>query len=270
MAVLQEKLPFRNSYVQYYRIGNGPTLIIALHGYGEDGRSFSFLENKLCTNYTIIAIDLPFHGGTVWREGFHFTATDLWQIITTIANGYTQPLIILGYSMGGRMALQLLQYFPEQIQKTILIAPDGLHHNKWHYLSTQTRVGNRLFKWAMQHPKPLFVCMEASCKIGLFNKSVFNFAHFYLDDANARKLLYERWTTLRKFQPNHKILKQNIRKYYVPIHLIFGQFDRVITPKYGFQFKKGIASWVSIDIIAAGHQLLKEKNAAVIAAAISK
>ncbi|WP_298411589.1 alpha/beta hydrolase [Hydrotalea sp.] len=268
--MVQETVIFQNSVIQYYRIGNGPKLLVALHGYGENGQSFSFLEKGLGTHYTILAIDLPFHGGTIWQEGLHFTVSDLWNIIFTITTGYAYPFILVGYSMGGRMALQLLQYFPEHIQQLILIAPDGLHHNKWHYLSTQTRVGNRLFKWVMQHPQPLFICMDASCKLGFFNKSVSNFAHYYLDDALARKQLYERWTTLRKFMPNHNILKQNIQKHHIPIQLIFGKFDRVITPKYGYQFKKGIEPWVSIHIIEAGHQLLKEKNAALIATAISK
>ena len=268
--MIQETIIFQNSVIQYYRIGHGAQIMIALHGYGENGQSFSFLESTLGNDYTIIAIDLPFHGGTIWNEGLHFSINQLWNIIAAIKVDNKQPLIILGYSMGGRIALQLLENFPAHIQQLILLAPDGLHHNKWHYLSTQTRLGNRLFKWTMQHPQPLFIGMNTACKLGLFNKSVFNFAHYYLDDALARKQLYERWTTLRRFMPNHQILKKNIQKFHIPISIIFGKFDRIITPKYGKQFKTGIETWVKIYIVEAGHHLLKEKNAQLIATAINK
>jgi pimeloyl-ACP methyl ester carboxylesterase len=270
VAVIPEKISFQNSVIQYYTAGTGAQYIIALHGYGEDGNSFACLENLLQPNYSLIAIDLPFHGGTIWQEGLHFSLEDLWQIIRGITKNTTIPYIIVGYSMGGRMALQLLQYYPQYFEKAVLLAPDGLHHNKWHFLSTQTRLGNRTFKWVMKHPKPLFVAMDISCKLKLFNKSVYNFAHYYLDDAHAREQLYVRWTTLRKFMPNHAILKQNIQKYKIPIHLIFGKYDRVITAKYGRLFKKGLENWVTSEELDSGHQLLKEKNAAYIAQAICK
>jgi pimeloyl-ACP methyl ester carboxylesterase len=270
VAVIPEKISFHNSVIQYYTAGTGAQYIIALHGYGEDGNSYAFLENLLPTNYSLIAIDLPFHGGTIWQEGLHFSLEDLWQIIRGITKNTTIPYIIVGYSMGGRMALQLLQYYPQYFEKAVLLAPDGLHHNKCHFLSTQTRLGNRTFKWVMKHPKPLFVAMDISCKLKLFNKSVYNFAHYYLDDPHAREQLYVRWTTLRKFMPNHAILKQNIQKYKIPVHLIFGKYDRVITAKYGRLFKKGVENWVTIEELDSGHQLLKEKNAAYIAQAICK
>ncbi|MFY0080090.1 hypothetical protein ABTQ07_20400, partial [Acinetobacter baumannii] len=78
--------------------------------------------------------------------------------------------------MGGRVSLFMLQQFPEQIKSVTLIAPDGLHNNTWHKISTQTITGNRLFHFTMKQPYWLFALMKVATALRLFNKSVYNFA----------------------------------------------------------------------------------------------
>ena len=58
-------------------MGTGNKLLLCFHGYGEDAYSFSFLEKHLGETYSLIVIDFPFHGKTVWKDGLLFTANDL-------------------------------------------------------------------------------------------------------------------------------------------------------------------------------------------------
>jgi HKD family nuclease len=69
---------------------------------------------------------------------------------------------------------------------------------------------------------------------------------------------------MRKFRPHLKKVKQNIDAHKIPVHLVFGEFDRVILPVNGYKFQKGAEMMISVDILKSGHQLLKEKHAAVI------
>ncbi len=258
-------ITYKNSRVHYCRFGNGSRFLFCFHGYGEEGKSFYFLES-LGQTYTVIALDFPFHGSTEWREGLLFTPDDLLEILFLITADRRQSFGLLGFSMGGRVALHLLQKIPGQITQVALVAPDGLHHNIWHTLSTQTRIGNRLFAWAMYHPSWLFTVMKWGYRTGLLNKSIFNFVHYYLDNAVSREQLYQRWTTMRQFTTDLPLLRKIIRHEKIPVGMLFGRYDRIIVSYRGKQFQKGLEGLVKMKELDAGHQLLKDKYVAEIAA----
>lgn len=254
----QHFITYRQSTVHYHRFGSGPTYICCFHGYGEDGGKFKIFEQELGNSYTLIAIDLPFHGNTKWNEGLVLHPFELLEIMNRIIPEESR-ILLMGYSMGGRVCLQLLASFPHRFRKLVLIAPDGLHKNIWQRLSTQTALGNRLFAFSMQHPGWMFVLMRIAGSLGLFNKSIIRFVHHYLDHAHERKILYQRWTTMRYFRPNLTALKKIIPKHQLSIRLIFGKYDRVIVSRHGYRFQKGLDAWVTVTDLSAGHHLLQEK-----------
>ncbi|MDE3235103.1 MAG: alpha/beta hydrolase [Bacteroidota bacterium] len=254
-------ITYQHSTIHYSRFGTGEEWLFAFHGYGEQGNTFYVLEEYLGKRYTIVAIDCPFHGTTDWNEGLLFTPVMLMQIIKKILPPTVEKFTLAGYSMGGRISLQLIQDYPDYIKEVVLIAPDGLHHNIWHFLSTQTKIGNLLFFMAMRHPGFLFFCMRLGNKAGLFNKSVFNFVHYYLDKKESRLILYKRWTTMRKFMPQLKKIKLIIKNHHLPLQLVFGKYDRVIVAKNGYHFQQEASEYISVQELEAGHQLLKEKYA---------
>jgi pimeloyl-ACP methyl ester carboxylesterase len=253
--------------------GSGPSVIVCLHGFGENMDSFTFLSNTLGKQYTLLCIDLPFHGATKWRKELLFKPSELLQIIEQILErsgfGAKHTFSFLGYSLGGRIALQLLQMIPERIDRIVLIAPDGLRVNFWYWLGTQTYIGNKLFYATMQHPEWFFAMTNFAYKIGFLNKSIIKFLHYYLDDKEARLMLYKRWTTLCKFRPNLPQVRKNITEHKIPVRFIFGSYDRIILDKRSDAFKKDTEN-VKILVLNAGHQLLKEKYAADIAMQFSQ
>ncbi len=258
-------IKYKQSVIHYYLFGSGTKWLFCFHGYGEEGNSFYILEDELENDYTIVAIDFPFHGATDWKEGLLFTTHDLLQIISLITQKDNEPISLLGYSMGGRIALHILETIPKYIDRVVLVAPDGLHENFWYWLSTQTKAGNKLFIFSMEHPKWLFSLMQISNRAGLLNNSLFKIAHYYLDDTASRLLLYERWTTMRKFKIDFHKLKDIIHAYNIHVRFLFGSYDRIVLSKRAKYFKEGIEEQVKVSVIEAGHQLLKEKYAAAIA-----
>src|SRR5689334_10734332 len=112
-------LRYKNSDIAWYRFGSGPRTAVCFHGYGEDGTSYEFLSKWAGSQYSFIAIDLPFHGRTNWNEGLNFTPPDLQQVVGDILRGENlqpvtsnQQLTVLGFSLGGRIALSLYQSMP--------------------------------------------------------------------------------------------------------------------------------------------------------------
>jgi pimeloyl-ACP methyl ester carboxylesterase len=245
-------------------MGTGPEWLFCFHGYGELGSSFNLFEELLGRSYTLVSIDFPYHGETDWQEGLLFDVPDLINIINLIKPA-EQPFSIMGYSMGGRVALQLLQTIPSKINSLLLVAPDGLHKNKWQWLSTKTIIGKRLFAYTMKNPSWIMGLLPVVLKLGIFNKSLLKFVRYYLDDAAQREILYRRWITMRKFSPNKTLLKECIINNKIPVSLVFGKYDRIIISKHGWAFRKNAESYITVTELEAGHLLLREKYAHLIA-----
>jgi hypothetical protein len=146
-----------------------------------------------------------------------------------------------------------------------LIAPDGLHQNFWYWFSTQTAIGNGIFRYTMKHPHWFFGGMRFMRGLNLLNKSIFKFAHAYLDDETERDVLYKRWTTMRLFVPKARLLASALARYRIPVRMLFGSYDRIILSKRSSSLDKKNDT-ITVKTIRAGHQLLKEKYAKDIAA----
>jgi pimeloyl-ACP methyl ester carboxylesterase len=260
-------LSYKSSRISYLRFGTGASTAFCFHGYGENAASFAFLEKYAGQHYTFFAIDLPFHGKTEWTDGLDFTHQDLHQIIEKILkenNGQrttiNDQLSLIGYSLGGRVVLSIYENMASQIEKVILLAPDGLKINFWYWLSTQTWLGNRLFALTMKYPGWFFGFLKILNALRLANASIFKFVNYYIGDKEVRRLLYSRWTSLRKVRPHIKKIKSLIQQKKTSVRLIYGKHDRIILPIRGEKFKKGIEDHCIISIIHSGHQMLHEKH----------
>lgn len=257
-------LSYRNSSIGYYQFGSGPQIVVCFHGYGEEATVFEFLGKHAGDQFTFYSIDLPFHGKTEWKDGFIFTISDLQQIIQEMLKlnnlQSTNKFSLLGFSLGGRVALSLYQTMPERIVKLVLLAPDGLKVNFWYWLATQTWVGNKFFNLTMKKPGWFLGFLKLLNKLKLVNTSIFKFVNYYIGDAEVRRLLYSRWTTLRKIKPTISLIKKNITEYKTPVRLVYGKHDRIILSSVGEKFRNGIEDQCTISIIHAGHQVLHEKH----------
>lgn len=254
---------YHQSIIAYKRYGTGSRLLFCFHGYGENGETFELMESFIGNDFVLIALDLPFHGDTKWNENF-FEPQQLKEIVLAIA-GNVNRFSLTGFSLGGRIALQLLQLIPDKIERVVLFAPDGFHKNFWYRFVTQSNFGNRIFRYLMKHPLLLFVSMRLSKASGLLNATFFKIAHYYLNDPAERKLLYKRWTCLRNFRPDLQKISGLIKKDKIQLKLVFGAYDKVILSRSAQSFINGIEDHATIYEIEAGHGLLKEKYAATIA-----
>lgn len=260
-------LAYKNSQISYHRFGTGPKPAICFHGYGEEASVYGFLEKHAGNEFTFYSINLPFHGKTEWNEGLNFSNEDLQQIAKAILNkGHTQlpntnnQLTILGFSLGGRIALSFYQSQPTTIDKLVLLAPDGLKVNFWYWLATQTVLGNKFFAFTMKKPEWFFGFLKLMNKLGLVNASIFKFVNYYIGDAAVRQQLYNRWTTLRKLTPDITVIKSFIKKNKTIFRLVYGKHDRIILSSVGEKFRKGVEEHCTVSVIHSGHQVLHEKH----------
>lgn len=259
-------LPFKNSLIHYAVLGEGAEVLLCLHGFAESAESFSALVKHLTNKYTVVLIDMPLHGKTEWNEDLTLTVNDLVEIVQQVPVIGANNFAMLGYSMGGRIALQLYQVMPQRINKLILIAPDGMIINFWYKLATQTKAGNRLFYGVMKKPHIFFMMTSFLQKLSLMNRGVYKYVEQHLKTADMRNRLYTIWTTMRKMKPDMDAVRELIVTYKTPVKLIYGRYDKVIRFTTGEKFINGMEPFCTLKILDCGHRLLHEKNVAEIAA----
>lgn len=265
----KKRLAYKNSIISYECFGSGSEYIFAFHGYGQAAYRWEIITPYLDKKFTLIAFDLPYHGSSAWSEKDTFTPQELLTIIKQILPATGKQFYLLGYSMGGRIALCLLQLVPQMIKKIVLLAPDGLHRNKWYRFATQTSVGRRLFYNAMKKPKLLFQLAKGLKKRGVINENQMNMAQYYLNDETTRMQLYHRWMITRFFQPNLFLLKQKIIKHGVPVEMVFAKHDKIIIADHGIDFIKGLEKHAHLHILDTGHSFLFAPQAPFIASLLN-
>lgn len=137
----------------YVKTGIGKRLLVAFHGYGNDAYLFTPFNKYLEQDFTIISIDLPHHGKSVWPDKIQFGKKELISLITTIKTDMgVEKVSLMGYSLGGRVCLTAVELMPEIVDKVLLMAPDGLVVNPFYYFATRNYIGRKLFKGFVTKP----------------------------------------------------------------------------------------------------------------------
>jgi pimeloyl-[acyl-carrier protein] methyl ester esterase len=100
--------------------GTGPDLVL-LHGWGLNVRVWDGLVEELRDRYRMIAVDLPGHGQSAWSSGRGTPAEQAWLLHSTLAS-VSNRYSLLGWSLGGQIALDLAAAMPGQIDRLVLVA----------------------------------------------------------------------------------------------------------------------------------------------------
>jgi pimeloyl-[acyl-carrier protein] methyl ester esterase len=95
--------------------------LVLLHGWSLNLRVWDPLVRQLAPRYRIITVDLPGHGGSDWDPKASSPAAQAWRVHETLAP-LTQRYCLLGWSLGGQVALDLAAALPAPIERLVLIA----------------------------------------------------------------------------------------------------------------------------------------------------
>ena len=114
----------------YREIGEG-TPIIILHGLFGASDNWMSIGKLLGENYKIYLLDQRNHGNSIKSDAFDYE-TMAADVSTFIEENQINSPIILGHSMGGKVAMNLAIKYPEKISKLIIadIGPKAypVHH----------------------------------------------------------------------------------------------------------------------------------------------
>lgn len=106
-------------------------VLLALHGWSDDGAVFGPLAHRLADRCDVYAPDAPGHGRTAWDRPGRFTydalvepAAEVLRHVAGLAHG--RPVILFGHSMGANLAVTLASRHAASIDRLVIEEPAHL------------------------------------------------------------------------------------------------------------------------------------------------
>lgn len=242
--------------LQYLQWGSGKKLLIALHGYGNNARMFEGLAAMLASDYTIVALNLPYHGESEWNRHEPWMAVELVEMIGLLMKAHNvEACSLTGYSLGGRICLKLLELMPARILQVTLLAPDGLVPNKMYRFVTANPAGKRIFSHFLDKPDGYMKVLGWMERKRLLDPAKKRFMDQYVSEATTRQFLKKVWPNLGALVPNPQKVRNNITAYNIPVHLFVGKHDRVILLPHALTFASEMPL-VFLHVLDKGHRVM--------------
>ena len=241
----------------YTKLGNGKDVLLLFHGFGQDNTAFTPLAQSLSHRYTCYIFDLYFHGKSKWTHNEQPLEKKEWRAILQrfLHENQIDSFSLLGYSMGGKFVLATLEAYADSVQKVFLLAPDGVKTNFWYHLATYPLVMRKLFRSMINHPDRFLSISKTLHRIGIIDKSILRFAEYQMNTTEKRERVYYSWVVFRKLRFNIDALATLVNQHTIPVTIIVGKYDKVITPASMNKFVERLHQPRFI-VIETGHNFL--------------
>jgi len=264
-SILKRQFHFKGLALEYLTIGEGADAIVCFHGFGRKAEDFEVFKSLIRENQRMVAVNLFAHEGSVFPEErinnkplLVIEWKDLLEAFFKAENIHRFDMI--GYSMGGRVAMKTLELMPGRVKSLLLIAPDGIKINAMYRFASGTVIGKWLYRKLIHNPKPLFWTADALHKLKFISDKLHRFAYVHQDTQAKRQLVYDAWMIHKNMFPDLENVACIVREG-KSFNMVFGKYDSVITPALGKKMSGIIGSDKHYFEIEAGHQLMNERTA---------
>jgi pimeloyl-ACP methyl ester carboxylesterase len=96
-------------------------VVLCVHGLGASALTFGLLGPLLAGDYRVLAVDLLGHGGSgAERNAAEGNRRLIGRVVESVVGA---PVVLLGQSMGGVLAVQHAAQAPETVRRLVLIGP---------------------------------------------------------------------------------------------------------------------------------------------------
>ena len=102
--------------------------MLAFHGFGRTLDDFKTFKQSLCSQYNIHGFNLFHHGNAEYPNdritSNTLTKPELKDMLAAYLEAHNiERFSLLAYSIGGRVALCMMEWFPEKVDAVYLYAP---------------------------------------------------------------------------------------------------------------------------------------------------
>jgi pimeloyl-ACP methyl ester carboxylesterase len=243
---------------RYWVGGDGPPLVL-VHGLGGAAWNFTDLAPLLAARHRVLIPDLPGHGGTEPLPELESLSALAAHVAAVAEHEELSPAAVVGYSMGGPVALRLAVDRPEAVSALVLVAPAGI-------VSTTRRAEIWLTAIAAFRPARkvarfrFLLARRPNLRLPVFG---------YWGAEDPRALSPESVVGFLESQPEHtdvgaaaKALlhddpRPDLDRVTCPTAVVWGARDRLIPLEDGFEYARRLRCPLRV-LPAAGHLLVGE------------
>ncbi|MDO3625511.1 alpha/beta fold hydrolase [Mucilaginibacter sp. BT774] len=248
--------------VHYHEYGSGNRPMLAFHGYGMTGKQFHVLQNSILTKYHVYGFDHFFHGESAledWTEE-HILAGMPRSLVKYYLEEWfkafgTQRVSLMAYSIGAKLALILLEEYPEWIDEIILMAPDGLSVYKGFDFLTNKSIGKYFFRKATKSNWMAPALLRNLRRLRIIDGNLYNIAYNEIDTEKKRLDVYYTLNLIRLLQPDTNKIIKLIDQHPVKCTIIFGKHDKLFPRSAARPFTDQLTE-AEIHEVPLGHWLV--------------
>jgi pimeloyl-[acyl-carrier protein] methyl ester esterase len=226
--------------------GSGEPVVL-LHGWGMNLRIFDGLRDALAVEHQVIAIDLPGHGRSGWQA--HASAQ---HQLDWLAASLPRAATLVGWSLGGQLALQLAAQTDLALRRLVLIAssPRFVTGDDWPHglpAATLQRFAEQL---AVDPDRTVADFLELQVRGSVAAPAMLlRLQRALRDHGNARPDALQAGLALLQ----HNDLRALARAIRLPVLVIAGQYDRVTQPQASQALVQLLADARLLLVRRAGH-----------------
>lgn len=215
-------------------------MVVALHGFGrplEEMANYLPLYRK---GTAMLSVGLSHQNGSttpahdeppVLEPELFQRALNSWVDSLVPETGDRPSRALLGYSLGGRIALTLFEQSPALWDKMILLAPDGFRKNPMYRFAVETRLGRSAWAWTDRHAESVRSWIRTLRRMRIIPAHLEHFALHHTQDHAMRTLVAHTWKTHRAFWPTRKGTEKawaTSAARRASVHAVFGTRDAII------------------------------------------
>lgn len=249
--------------LSYTKYGDGTTPIIAFHGFGHPKEDWEFILPFLNDKFYLLAIDVIGHGASTFPSS-RFKDAPLykkeWKMLIekVLLQEKIEQFHVMGYSLGGRIALVTAELLTDRIASITLFSPDGLHKSLMFKLANETYLGRRLFQYAIDRVNYCIPIVKAFHRLKIISDTKRKFVLYQLENPDRLAKVKIVWASLSLLWPNLQQLYKN-QKYEKPTMVIFGEKDPIILPSFGQRLSPFSSPNMKVINAPFGHRTSKKE-----------
>lgn len=238
------RIPY-NLHVRYlYRTKNARQTILLIHGLGATGDMWKPLIRQLPKDLNVVCVDLLGFGKSprpYWEEySAKLQARSL--LATYLKLRLTNPITIVGHSLGSLVAIEFAKRYPILTKSLILCSPPLYRHNDEASGLSREALLRMTYQKLLKSPKLLM-------RLYSFGKAAKIDASLELNESNIDMFA----ASMRSSIINQTAI-DDIRDLKMPIHIIHGALDPVVIRSNLIRIARRSPN-VSLSTVVASHPL---------------
>jgi pimeloyl-ACP methyl ester carboxylesterase len=246
--------------ISYSKAGQGSKTIICFHGFAQDKSAFENLFTAFSPSHTVYAIDLFFHGSSKLNKQKPIRTKDWKEAFITFCKVESiQTYSLLGFSLGGRLAINSFMAQPAQCIALHLLASDGIKRSPWYEVATFPIIGTGVFRFLSQSDTLIPALMNLIEKTGLVDKKVLKFGRLMTETHNQRMQLFNAWTHFKPLWISNQKLVKTLNASTTLLNCYTGKYDTIMPPNQYKKFLHQIGNKKDI-VLETGHNQLITKT----------